>query len=96
MEERTASFNNSPVISSTDGVVVGATLSLPDKTTNFRTEVTTTQNAYYMEWVYPGVTLTPDEWRRLILFMDAHGAYISHDHKSDEQCYGSVVEPAFE
>ena len=43
-----------------------------------------------------GVTLTSEEWRRLILFMDAHGAYISHDFKAFEQCYGEVIEPAFE
>lgn len=43
-----------------------------------------------------GVTLTPEEKRRLILFMDAHGAYISHDTNADDQCFGTVVEPALQ
>jgi len=43
-----------------------------------------------------GVKLAPEEMRRLVLFMDARGAYISHDRRALEQCFGAVVEPAFE
>lgn len=43
-----------------------------------------------------GVKLNPEEMRRLVLFMDAHGAYLSHDHRAYEQCFGAVIEPEFE
>ena len=43
-----------------------------------------------------GVRLTDEEWRRLTLFMDAQGAYISHDHKASAQCEGAVVQPVLE
>ena len=43
-----------------------------------------------------GIELTDDEMHRLILFMDAQGAYISHDYKAKEQCEGKVVEPSLE
>jgi hypothetical protein len=43
-----------------------------------------------------GVRLSPDEWRRLTLFMDAQGAYISHDHDARAQCEGIVVPPVME
>ena len=43
-----------------------------------------------------GVLLSPDEWRRLILFMDAQGSYLSHDYKPQEQLEGQIVEPAME
>ena len=47
-----------PSISSA-GDVAGATVKLPPRTTNLRTEVTTTRNAYLMSYLYPRVTLTP-------------------------------------
>ena len=40
-----------------------------------------------------GVELTDEEMRRLVLFMDASGAYISHDFQAEAQCFGGVVEP---
>ena len=40
-----------------------------------------------------GVKLTDEEMRRLILFMDASGAYISHDYDAPAQREGKVVEP---
>lgn len=43
-----------------------------------------------------GVQLTEDEWRRLILFMDAQGSYIAHDFQTQEQLEGKVVEPILE
>ncbi|MCQ2391782.1 MAG: hypothetical protein MJ240_10195 [Kiritimatiellae bacterium] len=43
-----------------------------------------------------GVKLTPEEWRRLILFMDASGAYIAHDYDAAGQRAGKVVEPILE
>lgn len=43
-----------------------------------------------------GVKLDAEEWRRLTIFMDAQGAYISHDYKAKEQCEGKVVEPSLE
>ena len=43
-----------------------------------------------------GVRLSEDDWRRLVLFMDASGAYLSHDHDVDAQLQGRVVEPVLE
>ena len=43
-----------------------------------------------------GVQLSAGEWRRLTLFMDAQGAYISHDHDARAQCEGAVVQPILE
>ncbi len=40
-----------------------------------------------------GVQLEPDDWRRLTLFMDAQGAYISHDHDAKAQLEGKIVQP---
>jgi hypothetical protein len=40
-----------------------------------------------------GVRLTKEEMRRLTLFMDASGAYISHDYDAPAQLAGQVVEP---
>lgn len=45
---------------------------------------------------HKGVKLTAEEMRRLVIFMDAQGAYISHDYKAKEQCMGKVIEPALE
>ena len=43
-----------------------------------------------------GVQLTPEEWRRLTVFMDAQGAYLSHDHDVEAQLQGKVVPPILE
>ena len=43
-----------------------------------------------------GVELSPEEWRRLILFMDSQGSYLSHDFQAQEQLEGQVIEPALE
>ena len=43
-----------------------------------------------------GVQLSAEERRRIFLFLDAHGAYISHDTDARGQCDGKVVEPALE
>lgn len=43
-----------------------------------------------------GVKLSPTEMRRIVLFLDSHGSYISHDYKPLEQCRGEVVEPVLE
>ena len=40
-----------------------------------------------------GVKLTDEEMRRLVVFMDANGAYIAHDFDADSQLAGRVVEP---
>ena len=37
-----------------------------------------------------------EEMRRLTLFMDAQGAYISHDHDAAAQLRGEVVDPVME
>ncbi len=42
------------------------------------------------------VTLSPEEWRRLILFMDSHGAYLAHDHEPHQQLEGKIVKPILE
>ena len=39
-----------------------------------------------------GVKLTREEMRRLIVFMDSHGAYLAHDREALRQCEGEVVE----
>ncbi len=52
--------SGSPVITYADGHTENsAVVKMPENTTNFRTVATTTQNAYLMEYLYPGVTLTP-------------------------------------
>ncbi len=43
-----------------------------------------------------GVKLTPEEWRRLTVFMDAQGAYLAHDHDVESQLQGKVVQPVLE
>ena len=43
-----------------------------------------------------GVKLTPEEWRRLTVFMDAQGAYLAHDHDAESQLRGEVVQPVLE
>ena len=43
-----------------------------------------------------GVRLTAEERRRINLFLDAHGAYIAHDHDARAQCDGKIVPPAYE
>ena len=40
--------------------------------------------------------LTPEEWRRLAVFMDAQGAYLAHDHDVASQLQGKVVQPVLE
>jgi hypothetical protein len=40
-----------------------------------------------------GVKLTDEEMRRLVVFMDASGAYIAHDFDAGAQKDGKVVEP---
>ena len=40
--------------------------------------------------------LTPEEWRRLTVFMDAQGAYLAHDHDVEAQQAGKVVLPILE
>ena len=39
-----------------------------------------------------GVKLTDAEMRRIVVFLDSHGAYISHDGDAMAQCEGRVVE----
>ena len=34
--------------------------------------------------------------RRLILFMDSHGAYLAHDHEPHQQLEGKIVKPILE
>ena len=41
---------------------------------------------------HKGVRLTDEEMRRLVVFMDSHGSYISHDTRALDQCLGKVVE----
>ena len=43
-----------------------------------------------------GVSLTPDEWRRLILFMDSNGSYLAHDYEPQMQLEGQEVEPVLQ
>ena len=43
-----------------------------------------------------GVTLSSDEWRRLILFMDSNGSYLAHDYEPQMQLEGQVVEPVLQ
>ena len=43
-----------------------------------------------------GVKLSSDEWRRIVLFLDSHAAYIAHDHDARGQCEGKVIQPALE
>ena len=43
-----------------------------------------------------GVKLTPEEWRRLTVFMDAQGAYLAHDHDVESQLQGKIVPPVLE
>lgn len=38
-----------------------------------------------------GVSLTPEEMRRLIVFMDSQGTYLSHETDALAQCKGEVV-----
>ncbi|MBR3159325.1 MAG: BspA family leucine-rich repeat surface protein, partial [Atopobiaceae bacterium] len=53
--------SGSPVTTYADGHAENsAVVKMPENTTNFRTVATTTQNAYLMEYLYPGVTLTPE------------------------------------
>lgn len=53
--------SGSPVTTYADGSTEqSAVVKMPENTTNFRTVATTTQNAYLMEYLYPGVTLTPE------------------------------------
>ncbi|MEE0027844.1 MAG: hypothetical protein U0J70_09645, partial [Atopobiaceae bacterium] len=53
--------SGSPVITYADGHTENsAVVKMPQNTTNFRTVVTTTQNAYLMEYLYPGITLTAE------------------------------------
>ena len=40
-----------------------------------------------------GVKLEPEEWRRLVLFMDSNGSYLAHDYEPQMQLEGSVIEP---
>ena len=40
-----------------------------------------------------GVKLTDEEMRRLVVFMDAGGAYIAHDFDAEAQKAGKIVEP---
>ncbi len=41
---------------------------------------------------HKGVRLTDEEMRRLVVFMDSHCAYISHDTRPLDQCLGRKVE----
>ncbi len=41
---------------------------------------------------HKGVSLTDDEMRRLVVFMDSQGTYIAHDLKAMDQCLGETVE----
>ena len=43
-----------------------------------------------------GVQLTPDEWRRLILFMDSNGSYLAHDYEPQMQLEGQAIEPVLQ
>ena len=43
-----------------------------------------------------GVKLSPDEWRRLILFMDSNGSYLAHDYEPQMQLEGQVIEPVLQ
>ena len=42
------------------------------------------------------VKLTPDEWDRLILWMDSNGQYIAHDTNPEDQRDGKIVPPSLE
>ena len=43
-----------------------------------------------------GVTLTPEAWERLLVFMESNAQYMGHDHEIDAQRDGKVVPPPLE
>ena len=43
-----------------------------------------------------GVKLTPEEWERLIIFMESNAQFVGHDYKVEDQRDGKVVWPSLE
>jgi len=61
---------------------------------------TTGAHASKLYWMlkkgHHDVKLTPEEWERMLIYMESNAQFLGHDHKVDEQREGKCVQPLFE